>query len=126
MVHHGALGSFAAVYGPEATIDEAAERLLELDQVAEVLSRRETGEWHELPEDRIGDLTVISVRDFTLGTHEDEHDLSGLGEPLRSHGGISEQKVPLIVNRPIDGDALGERRLRNFDAFDLALNHVSE
>jgi len=41
--------------------------------------------------------------------------------PLRSHGGIYEQRVPLIVNRRIDGlDA--NRRWRNFDAFDLALN----
>jgi phosphonoacetate hydrolase len=41
--------------------------------------------------------------------------------PLRSHGGISEQKVPLIINRPTPG-LDRQRRWRNFDAFDLALN----
>ena len=51
------------------------------------------------------------------------HDLSGLDAPLRSHGGVAEQKVPLLFNRKIEGLAPG-RRLRNFDAFDLALNHA--
>ena len=49
--------------------------------------------------------------------------LSGLTVPLRSHGGLSEQKVPLLFNRPLHGVAPG-RRLRNFDVFDLALNHA--
>jgi phosphonoacetate hydrolase len=49
--------------------------------------------------------------------------LSQLELPLRSHGGISEQRVPLIINRRIEGlDA--NRRWRNFDAFDLALNYA--
>ena len=53
------------------------------------------------------------------------HDLSGLDAPLRSHGGISEQRVPLIVNRKLrDIDPM--RRWRNFDAFDLALNHLNQ
>ena len=29
----------------------------------------------------------------------EKHDLSGLKEPLRSHGGLTEQEVPMIVNR---------------------------
>ena len=50
------------------------------------------------------------------------HDLSGLSGPLRSHGGISEQTVPMIVNREV---ALPTgRTLRNFDVFDVALNLV--
>jgi phosphonoacetate hydrolase len=59
-----------------------------------------------------------------IGTSKARHDLSGLTEPLRSHGGISEQKVPLLFNRKLTG--LRSGRLRNFDAFDLALNHVEE
>jgi phosphonoacetate hydrolase len=58
-----------------------------------------------------------------LGTSLARHDLSGLDAPLRSHGGISEQTVPLLLNRPTKG-VPGDRRLRNFDIFDLALNHV--
>jgi len=41
---------------------------------------------------------------------------------LRSHGGVSEQKVPLLANRRADLPA--GARLRNFDIFDLALNRV--
>jgi phosphonoacetate hydrolase len=42
---------------------------------------------------------------------------------LRSHGGVSEQRVPLLVNRPVFG--VEGRKLRNFDAFDIALNHAA-
>ena len=58
-----------------------------------------------------------------IGTSRDRHDLSGLDAPLRSHGGVSEQQVPLIANRKADALPAG-RRWRNFDAFDLALNHL--
>ena len=75
----------------------------------------------ELPPDRIGDLVVVSERSTVLGTSAAKHDLSGLDAPLRSHGGVSEQRVPLILNRRIDG-LDRQRRWRNFDAFDLALN----
>ena len=73
--------------------------------------------------DRIGDLIVVSERSTVIGTSAARHDLSGLDAPLRSHGGVSEQRVPLIVNRHLR-DIDPERRWRNFDAFDLALNHV--
>ena len=43
--------------------------------------------------------------------------------PLRSHGGISEQRVPLLVSRPTPTLA-ADARLRNFDIYDVALNHV--
>ena len=51
------------------------------------------------------------------------HDLSGLDAPLRSHGGVSEQQVPLIANRRAPALPAGHR-WRNFDAFDLGLNHL--
>ena len=78
----------------------------------------------ELPPDRVGDLVVVSER-LTVHRHAAAiaHDLSGLDAPLRSHGGISEQRVPLIANRPA-AELAGGRRWRNFDAFDLALNHL--
>ena len=88
------------------------------------LTKEEAGERFELPSDRLGDIVVVSTKHKVLGTSAARHDLSGLAEPLRSHGGVSEQKVPLICNRPmtISADA---RRWRNFDAFDLALNLVT-
>jgi len=88
-----------------------------------VLAREEAAQRSELPSDRIGDLVVVSAHLTVLGTREALHDLSGLTVPLRSHGGISEQKVPLLFNRPLRDVAVG-RRLRNFDAFDIALNRV--
>jgi phosphonoacetate hydrolase len=42
---------------------------------------------------------------------------------LRSHGGTTEQKVPLILNRAVS-EQPASRRWRNFDAFDLGLNLV--
>ena len=122
VVHHGALGSYATIYLP-AEIDCAAtaERLRALRGIEVVLTREQAAERFELPPDRIGDLVVVSERFTVLGTAQSRHDLSGLDVPLRSHGGISEQRVPLILNRPTPGLDT-KRRWRNFDALDLALN----
>ena len=62
-------------------------------------SREEAAERFELPTDRIGDLVIVSERLYVIGTSPSRHDLSGLDAPLRSHGGISEQLVPLLFNR---------------------------
>ena len=124
VVHHGALGSFATIYvNPGATLDGVRNALLALPGVEVVLTREEAVQRFELAGDRIGDLVVVSDHLTVLGTSAARHDLSGLTVPLRSHGGISEQKVPLLFNRPLQGVAPG-RRLRNFDVFDLALNHA--
>ncbi len=122
VVHHGALGSFATVYVTGTAA--ASEALSALPGVEVVLSRDEAARRFELAPDRIGDLVVVSDHLTVLGTSADRHDLSGLTVPLRSHGGISEQKVPLLFNRPLR-DVAPRRRLRNFDVFDLALNHVA-
>lgn len=124
VVHHGALGSFATVYLPAGADAEAlAGRLRGLRGIEGVWTRQAAAERFELPADRIGDLVVVSERFTVIGTSAARHDLSALEVPLRSHGGISEQRVPLIVNRRIDG-LDPNRRWRNFDAFDLALNHA--
>ena len=77
----------------------------------------------ELPPDRMGDLVVVSGKHVVLGTSTARHDLSGLDAPLRSHGGVSEQTVPLLFNRRTAGIP-GKARLRNFDILDVALNHL--
>ena len=124
VVHHGALGSFATVYLPEGSdVQGACDRLARVRGMEVVLPRAQAAERFELPADRIGDMVVVSERFTVLGTSAARHDLSALEVPLRSHGGISEQRVPLIVNRPTP--ALNrQRRFRNFDAFDLALNYA--
>jgi len=123
VVHHGALGSFATAYLPAKHLPDAARRLAELPGVEAVLGREEACERFELPPDRVGDLVILGERLTVLGSSVAKHDLSGLAVPLRSHGGVSEQRVPLIANRRTS-DLTANRRWRNFDAFDLALNYL--
>jgi phosphonoacetate hydrolase len=120
VVHHGALGSFATVYLP-AGVDtgDLAARLGRLVGLEVVLDGAAACSRFELPHDRLGDLIIVSARDVVIGTSAARHDLSGLDAPLRSHGGITEQTVPLIVTCPTRERA---GRLRNFDVFDVALN----
>jgi phosphonoacetate hydrolase len=123
VVHHGALGSFATAYLPAERVDDAAGRIAALPGIELVLRRDEACARFELPPDRVGDLVVVAERLTVIGSSVGRHDLSGLDVPLRSHGGISEQRVPLIANR-VAHDLQPGRRWRNFDAFDLALNHL--
>ena len=124
VAHHGSLGSFATAYLPEgADTKTLFAELQKLPGVELVLTRAEAAAKFELPPDRIGDVVVVSERLYVIGTSPSRHDLSGLDAPLRSHGGVSEQRVPLIINRKLPGLDMS-RRFRNFDAFDLALNYA--
>jgi phosphonoacetate hydrolase len=120
VVHHGALGSFATTYLPEgADTADLIARLSAIEGIDLVVDRDEACKRFELPGDRIGDLVLISSENKTLGTSASRHDLSALKEPLRSHGGLTEQAVPFIVNRVVSN--LGAApELRNFDALQIA------
>jgi phosphonoacetate hydrolase len=123
VVHHGALGSYATVYiANQQLLEEAARKIAAIPGIEGVYTRAQGCAVFELPPDRVGDLIVVSERLTVIGTSRDRHDLSGLDAPLRSHGGVSEQRVPLIANRP--AGELPQRRWRNFDAFDLGLNYL--
>lgn len=122
VVHHGALGSFATIYLDASLRAEAMTRLSSMPGIAMVLDRAQACARFELPADRIGDVVVVSDRHVVLGTRESQHDLSGLDAPLRSHGGVSEQVVPLLFNRQLTSEPQG--RLRNFDILDIALNRL--
>jgi phosphonoacetate hydrolase len=124
VVHHGALGSFATIYLPDGAAAALGQRLAGLRGVDLVLDRARACARFELPPDRVGDLVVLAGRHTVLGTARERHDLSGLDAPLRSHGGLTEQRVPLLVNRPAPGLA-PDAALRNFDVFDVALNRVA-
>lgn len=116
VVHHGALGSFATIYLPASADREALrQRLAAVDGIMVVLSREDACKRFGLPPDRMGDLVAISTENMTIGTSEHRHDLAALDEPLRSHGGLTEQAVPFIVNRVV-ADLPDEPVLRNFDA----------
>jgi len=123
VVHHGALGSFATIYleGPDR--DRVADCLKATEGIELVLTNAEACKRFELPPDRVGDLVVVSTKHVVLGTCQSRHDLSGLDAPLRSHGGVSEQTVPLLFNRKVS-ELAPEKRLRNFDILDIALNHL--
>ena len=119
VVHHGALGSFATVYLPNsANAADIADRLAAVDGIMMVIDRAKAVTRFELPADRIGDLVIVSKENITIGTSRDRHNLAELKEPLRSHGGLTEQEVPFIVNRQID--LPNAPKLRNFDAFHFA------
>ncbi|MGE5513384.1 MAG: phosphonoacetate hydrolase [Bacteroidota bacterium] len=123
VAHHGALGGFATVHVPAGSdMGALLGKLRAIEGIELAITKAEACERFELPGDRIGDIVVISTRHKVLGTAAEKHDLSGLDEPLRSHGGLSEQRVPMLANRKMVLPA--GRRLRNFDAFDVALNHV--
>lgn len=124
VVHHGALGSYATVYLPDETdLTRLKMQLADIDGIDAVYGNREGCERFELAPDRMGDLILVSGKNVVIGTTAARHDLSGLDVPLRSHGGVTEQRVPLIVNRQLSGFD-GERQLHNYDAFDIALNHA--
>ena len=124
VVHHGALGSYATVYLPAEAAAALLPRVAQLRGIELVLTRSDAARGFELPADRIGDLVVIAEHSVVIGGAEAKHDLSGLDAPLRSHGGLAEQQVPLIMNRPF-AKLDSERRWRNFDAFDWVLNHAA-
>jgi len=126
VVHHGALGSFATVYAYGPEVKEIMAVIASQEGIDAVLDRKEGCARFELPEDRMGDVIVVSggpKGSRVIGTSRDKHDLSGLNEPLRSHGGLTEQEIPVIANRRFrDAPAT----LRNFDAFALGCNHIVE
>jgi phosphonoacetate hydrolase len=126
VVHHGALGSFATVYAYGPAVKDIMAVISQQDGVDVVLNKQDGCARFELPEDRMGDIIVVSGGprgSKVLGTSASKHDLSGLNEPLRSHGGLTEQEVPVIANRKFkDAPA----KLRNFDAFALGCNNIVE
>lgn len=124
--HHGALGSFATVYVKGISVEEASAFISKQPGIDVVLDRELGCATFELPEDRMGDIIVVSggsTGSKVIGTSRARHDLSGLNEPLRSHGGLSEQTVPVIINRKTQNLP---KPLRNFDAFFIGCNCIIE
>ena len=78
----------------------------------------------ELPGDRIGDLFVLSARDWVIGRTPGHHDLEKLEGTLRSHGGRYEEMVPFLVSEPLNARyaSLAKGDPRNFDIFDFVCN----
>jgi phosphonoacetate hydrolase len=126
VVHHAALGSLAWIHLDDLDdLDRARGVLASLPGVEGVLDRWAAAHSFELPEDRIGDLVVLADAGTVLGKSEAAHDLSQLRGRLRSHGGLHERTVPIIVSRPLARDRLQGTTPRNRDLYDLVLNHLT-
>lgn len=126
VVHHGALGGFVRVYVPEshaAQVAAMAAYIGAFDRVEASLLKEDAASRFEMPLDREGDFVIVATANAVLGAKEAEHDLSGLqGHRLRSHGGLSEQKIPLLLSIPVKNTECQGREWKNYDIFDIALN----
>jgi len=125
VVHHGALGSYATVYLRNGSVEKGREFLEKVPGVELVLNRSDAAERFQLPADRIGDLVVLADESTTLGRRPSWHDLSVVESGLRSHGGLHEQSVPFVFNRPLlpaYAEKLATGGANNYDLFDFACN----
>jgi phosphonoacetate hydrolase len=124
--HHGALGGFVRVHLTKDTADTGAmlQFCWSLPQVECAYTGEEAAALFDMPPDREGDLVVIAKKNAVIGNKKEKHDLSQLqGFRLRSHGGLSEQDIPLMRSTPLGlGDRVVPQVWRNFDVFDIALN----
>jgi phosphonoacetate hydrolase len=129
VAHHGALGGFVRVYchgSLEPRDVMSATR--SLPGVEAVYDQATAARRFDLPLDREGDVVVVSRADTCIGAAEADHDLSGLkGHRLRSHGGVSESRVPFILNRPLRAEYAARAAaggLKSRQIFDFAINGV--
>lgn len=123
--HHGALGSYVVVHmDDKERVNEVKDWLSLQAGITEVHNKESAVHILEQPEDRIGDLVVMSARDVVVGRRPQYHDLAALDGTLRSHGGRYEEMVPMVISHPLNSEyrvkASGDPR--NFDIFDFTIN----
>lgn len=122
--HHGALGSFVRVYVKDVTnLQSVLSFCRAIPEVEEALSGPDAANKYEMPLDREADIVVISKDFAVIGSKKSDHDLSKVKDhPLRSHGGLSEQNIPLLMSKAIKSTEEKANGWRNYDVFDLVLN----
>ncbi len=130
VAHHGALGGFVRVWTRSAvTPQQIIDAIAHIDGIELALDRATACRMFDMPPDREGDVAVISRHDTCIGGSQKNHDLSGLkGHRLRTHGGVSEAKVPMIINRPLNAAyrmKAASQTLKSWQIFDFALNGTS-
>lgn len=127
VAHHGALGGFVRVWSRgRVTARQIIDHIGGVDGIEMALDRETACRMFDMPPDREGDVAVVAREDMCIGASARNHDLSGLkGHRLRTHGGVSEAKVPFMLNRPLN-DAYKARvagtTLKSYQIFDFALN----
>ena len=127
VAHHGALGGFVRVWcRGRATARQVIEAIRGIDGLESVLDKETACRVHDLPADREADVVVIATANVCIGAAEADHDLSGLeGHRLRTHGGVSEAKVPFILSVPLNDEyklKAGAATLKSYQIFDFAIN----
>ena len=127
VAHHGSLGGFVRVWSRgRVSARQIIEHIGGIDGIELALDKETVCRMFEMPPDREADVAVISRHDVCIGASAGNHDLSGLkGNRLRTHGGVSEAKVPFILNRPLN-DAYKSKAaaepLKSYQLFDYAIN----
>ena len=127
VAHHGALGGFVRVYClGKATPKQVIELVRGIEGVEAAYDKETACRVLDLPADREGDVAVISTAGVCIGASRKDHDLSGLeGHRLRTHGGVSEAKVPIILSEPLNDEyklIAGVSTLKSYQIFDIAIN----
>ena len=127
VAHHGALGGFVRVWcRGKATAHEIISVIRDIDGIESVLDKATACRVHDLPADREADVVVISAADVCVRASAADHDLSGLeGHRLRTHGGVSEAKVPFILSVPLNDEyklKAAATTLKSYQIFEYAIN----
>ena len=127
VAHHGALGGFVRVYCNDGTdVEDVIRYVRALPGIESVWDKLSGARHFELPPDREGDVLVISEAGYCIGGAETDHDLEGLkGHRLRTHGGVSETKVPIIISEPLNVEYFAKaagRTLRSHNIFEYTIN----
>ena len=126
VVHHGALGSYATIYVNDLSkIESIIETVNNIKGIDVVFNKEDACKKFNLPPDRTGDIVCMSDENMTIGSSIEKHDLSGLNEPLRSHGGLFEREVPFITNFKELKPKIAEQ-IYNYEAFYYAINNAGK
>lgn len=127
VAHHGSLGGFVRVWSRgKVSARQIIDHIGGIDGIEMALDREAACRLFDMPADREGDVAVVSRHDVCIGASAGNHDLSGLkGHRLRTHGGVSEAKVPFIVNKPLNAtyrQKAAGMTLKSYQIFDFAIN----
>jgi phosphonoacetate hydrolase len=127
VAHHGALGGFVRVWCTgKATPRQVIDAIHGIEGIESVMDKDTACRVFDLPADREADVVVVSTANVCIGGSAAAHDLSGLeGHRLRTHGGVSEAKVPVILSVPLNDEyklRAGVSTLKSYQVFEYALN----
>lgn len=124
--HHASLGSFAHIYlwnEEKENKRKVMDLLQKIKGINMVITGDEAAEKFSLPIDRIGDITIISDKGYTIGKAPSKHNLGVLEKPLRSHGGLTERTIPFYISHPLKDTSLSPKF--NHDIFYFCLNNIN-